>query len=199
MKINIQEGLKKLLFYNNICLIVCIFCAVCFFTSNFLIHSYQKQKVYEIQQNGLIGPIEVTNKSVIYKINVYFSGRLSSKYISGEVLDENEDTLYEFGKDLWHEEGYDSDGHWSESERRMKVYLTFSEKGKYYLKFYTDKMNMDNITITISRLVASYIPHLGIGMIFFIFLLIIWLKMNKEWIKPKIDIINDKLMDMLEE
>ena len=199
MLINPQQRKKNLLFYNNICLIVCIFCALCFFTAWNLQNSKFTEKTYNLQENSIVGPIKVENKSLIYKVKAYFNGRNSSSYISGEVLDEDKDTLYEFGKDLWHEEGYDSDGHWSESERDMVANLTFSEKGIYYLKFNTEENSMDNITITISVSRGSYIPHLQAGTSFMLILLFVWLFMNRKWVSEKLVALNDILEEMSEE
>ena len=119
MLINPQQRKKNNLFYNNICFIVCIFCILCFSTGLFLQNSTIKEKKYTSTKDYIVGPIKVPDKNQVFKITAFFNGSNSSTYITGEVLDENEDTLYEFGKDLWHEEGYDSEGHWSEADRKM--------------------------------------------------------------------------------
>ena len=199
MKIDINQRLKNNIFYNNICLIVCLFCIICFFTSINLEHTVEKEKTYDLQENSMVGPIEITDKSAIYYIKAYFGGFNTSNYISGEVLNEEQDTLYEFGKDLWHEEGYDSEGHWSESDRVMSANLTFSEKGKYYLQFHTEENNMDKIKITIKRMQASDIPHLEAGIIFFIIILILWLKVNWDWFLEVFNELNEKLLDAMED
>ena len=62
-------------------------------------------------------------------------GSNKSVYLSGEVQDADRDTLYEFGKEMWHEDGYDSEGYWSESDRDMKASLSFTELGTYYVQF----------------------------------------------------------------
>ena len=196
MLINPQLKKKNLLFYNNICFIVCIFCILCFFTGWKLQDSKITEKTYNLQENTIVGPIKVTDKSQVYRVKAYFSGRNTSSYISGEVLDENEDTLYEFGKDLWHEEGYDSEGHWSESERNMTANLTFSEKGTYYLKFNTEEGTMNLITITISRQMGSYIAHLQAGVSFMLILIMIWIILNQKWVKEKLVVLNDVLEEM---
>ena len=195
MKIDIYSTINKNIFTNNICIIVCIFCALCFLTADKLEHSIVKKQDYNISQNNMIGPVIVDSKSSIYKIEADFYGKNSSDYISVEVLDEDKDTLYEFGKDLWHEEGRDADGYWSEGDTKMKAHLSFSEKGKYYLLFNTEKNNISEILITIYKLKASYIPHLKMGMIFLIILLIFWLPKNWNWFKEGVETFCDKHFD----
>ena len=138
------------------------------------------------------------DKNQVFKITAYFNGDNSSTYISGEVLDKNEDTLYEFGKDLWHESGYDSEGSWSESDRKMVANITL-EKGTYFLKFHTEENSMKNIVITVIQQKGSYIAHLQAGTSFMIFLLIVWLFINRKWVKEKLVALNDKLEEMSEE
>ena len=119
MIIRPQQKLKDKLFYNNLTLIVVIFSIICFVTSMLLQSTFYYNKTMNYLNEGqIVGPIKVKNKPVICKIMADFSGNNTSSYLSGEVLDENKDTLYEFGKDLWHESGYDSDGYWSESDRK---------------------------------------------------------------------------------
>lgn len=199
MLINPQQRKKNNLFYNNICLIVCLFCILCFGTAYSLQNSNITEKTYRMKQNFIVGPIKVTNGSKVYRVEAYFSGNNSSSYISGEVLNEDKDTLYEFGKDLWHEEGYDSDGHWSESVRRMVANLTFSEKGTYYIQFNTEESSMDNITIRIRLQKGSYIAHLQVGTILMLLVLIIWIPLNGKWVREKLVVLNDKLEEITDE
>ena len=173
MRIYPQRVLQDRLLINNVCIIVCIFCLLCFFTA--LSQQNAKTKEYQYgtlpKEGILLGPIEVDKKSQIFKVNAHFSGSNTSTYISGEVLDKDKDTLYEFGKDLWHEEGYDSEGHWSEAERNLSAYLTFSEKGTYYIKMMAEEGAAGNISVSISRQKSSYVAHLEVGSIFFMLML----------------------------
>lgn len=196
MIINPQNKLKENLFYNNICLIVCIFCIICLATSIFYENSLKKEQgFFNLKENSLYGPIKITNQNAIYKITAHFNGIRTSTYISGEVLDENKDTLYEFGKDLWHEEGYDSEGHWSESDRYMYVYLTFSEKGTYYIQFRTEEGLMQNISLKFQLLNGSYVAHYEIGTIFFILILIMFYITNTHWIHTKFNELKEAFED----
>lgn len=197
MRIIPQQKLRDNLLYNNICIIVCIFSIICFATSMFFHNSTVKEKTfYDLQENSTFGPIKIADTSQVYKIIAYFNGDNTSSYISGEVLDQDKDTVYEFGKDLWHESGYDSEGYWSESERRMVADLTFSEKGTYYIKFNTEENSMKFLTITVQLKKGSYVAHLEVGAMFLIFAALIWSMLNKKWLKEKLIILNDKLEEM---
>ena len=197
MRIIPQQKLRDRLLYNNICFIVCIFCIVCFVTALFYQHSFVKEKTfYDLRENAIFGPIKIDNKSQVYRVTAYFSGDNTSSYISGEVLDEDKDTIYEFGKDLWHESGYDSEGYWSESERRMSADLTFSEKGTYYIQFNTEENSMKFIKITVQLKKGSYVAHLEVGSLALLLVLFVWIFINKKWVKEKLVVLNDKLEEM---
>ena len=196
MIINPKDKQKENLFYNNICIIICIFCIACFSTALFFQISNTKSAKYtNLQENSTYGPIKVTNRNVIYKITAHFSGMNTSTYILGEVLDGNKDILYDFGKDLWHEEGYDSEGHWSESSREMSANLTFSEKGTYYIRFKTEEGSINNIQIKIELLKGSYIAHLQAGTLFMILLIILFCSANARWIGEKLTELKESMED----
>jgi len=211
MKIDPQRKLKDLIFYNNLSLIVCMFCIICFVTSMFFQNSVKQERTdYTLKEGAIYGPIKITNTKQIYRIIATFSGSNSDTYISGEVLDEDKDTVYEFGKDLWHEEGDDSDGHWSEDDRKMTADLTFSEKGTYYLQFGSDtdsnlandpnKLNfIPSISITMELMNGSYVAHLQVGSIILLLVIFIFWFLNREWINGKMAVLNEKLEEMSDE
>lgn len=191
MKIDPQRKLKNRIFYNNLCLLVSVFCIICFITSMFFQNSIKHQKTfYNVKENAIYGPIKISNTKSVYRIIATFTGMDSDTYISGEVLNEDKDTVYEFGKDLWHEQGYDSDGHWSESDRNMTTDLTFSEKGTYYIQFSSDdnagRTIIPAINLTIETMNGSYVAHLQIGAIFLLIVICIFCFSNTEWVKEKL-------------
>ena len=110
-------------------------------------------------------------------------------------MDKDKDTLYEFGKDLWHESGYDSEGYWSESDRKMTAYLTFGEKGVYYIQFRTDENSIRDINITIEHQRGSYIAHFKVGTLFLLIIMIVGYFINTEWINTKVKIIYEKILE----
>ena len=200
MIIRPQQKLKDKLFYNNLTLIVVIFAIICLVTSMLLQSTFYYNKTMNYLNEGqIVGPIKVKNKPVICKVMAHFSGENTSSYLSGEVLDENKDTLYEFGKDLWHESGYDSDGYWSESDRKMTAYMTFKDKGTYYIQFNTDKKNMYNISVTMQLVRNSYVAHSKAGTLALMLAMIVFYLLNASWVYEKFSIINDKLADMSED
>ncbi len=196
MKINPQQKLKDILFYNNICLIVAVFCVICFITALFLQNSYAGKPVYILEKNdSTFGPIKVTDKSKVYRAEVYFLGSDSSSYVSGEILDENGDTVYEFGKDLWHESGYDAEGYWSESDNVMTADLTFSKKGTYYIQFRTEENNIRQVRISMRLKKGSYIPHMQAGTIFLLLIIFIFSAYNPKWMKQKMIEFKEEMED----
>ena len=193
--------LENNLFYNTICLIMVIFCCACFWTSLNMENTVVTKKSYNYLQEGSIyGPIKVKKgQSKICTIKANFTGDNTNTYLSGEVLDEDKDTLYEFGKDFWHESGYDSEGYWSESERNMKADLTFSEEGTYYIQFNTEDNSMYNINVRIEVKKGTGIPHLMMGTIVLILLCIIFFFNNKFWIEEFAEKANYALEEMCDD
>jgi len=196
MKINPQNKLRKNFFYNNLCIIVCIFCIVCLSTAL----SYHNSKITNYHLSSLkdgatVGPINITNKSTICRIQVISYANNYSTYISGEVLDNEYDTLYEFGKELWHESGYDSEGYWSEGVSSLTANLTFSEKGTYYIRFYDEQKSMFAIHIIIDLQKGSYIPHFQVGTLSLIFILLIWYFINRRWANEKLALAYEALKE----
>lgn len=201
MKINPQQKLRDKLFFNNICIIICVFCIVCYCTALSLQKSSKQHYEFSsLPNNAIVGPIKINDKSAVYKVTATFYGNNSAVYLSGEVLDADKDTIYEFGKDLWHESGYDSEGYWSESERQMVAYLTFSEKGTYYLQFNSDNnYNLNNLLIRLDLQKGSSVAHSQVGTIFMILIMIAGYFLNKKWGNEKVTIIMDKIRDELDD
>ncbi len=210
MIIDPKKKIRDLHFYNNLLIIVVIFCITCFITSISLENGGQtKSYSGTIKQGQLFGPIKIEkNKPKIYIIKSSFYGDNSSTYITGEVLDENKDTLYEFGKDLWHESGYDSDGYWSDSDRNMQVKLTFSEPGTYYIQMGEEtetssyrSYNAPSNTASGSSLQiisarSSGIPHLMIGTYFLLGAIFIFIFLNPQWVGERLEGWNERLGEM---
>ena len=209
MIIDPKKKIRDLYFYNNLLLMVIVFCIACFVTSIFLEYGGQTRSYSGTIRSGqTFGPIKIEkNKPKIYIIKSSFWGDNSSTYIIGEVLDENKDTLYEFGKDLWHESGYDSDGYWSESDRNMQVKLTFSEPGTYYIQMGEEKgigtgsysrfkTRSSGSSLQIISARSSGIPHLMMGGYFLLAALIIFVGLNPKWVGEKLAALNERLGEM---
>lgn len=198
MLVDPKQKLRNRYFYNNLLLILSVFALLCIFTSICLEINSPRVKRYSFLQEGqTFGPIVVAkNRPVIYEIKSHFRGINDSSYIYGEVLDEEKDTLYEFGKDSWHESGYDSEGYWSESDMSMTSKLAFSEPGTYYIKLSTENNKLSQFNIVLSRKSGSGIPHLMMGCYTLLLLTIAFIMLNISWVKEKMVQLNDKLEDM---
>jgi hypothetical protein len=96
---------------------------------------------------GLIGPVEIKKDNTVCTIKSYQDVALNqSSFLTGNVLDENKQYLFGFGKDLWNEEGNDDEGYWHETENNYETRVTFPIKGKYYFEFETEATDPNQIS-----------------------------------------------------
>ena len=194
MIINSSKKYRDLYFYNNLLLIVVIFSVICFGTY-FKIEFQKTTKVYnnKVRSGQMFGPITIKkDKPLIYTIksnSAFLKNR--SIYFSGEVLDKNKDVLYEFGKEFWHESGYDSEGHWSESDTHMEAKLAFTEPGTYYIRIFQE--GKAYCQMSIEKKYASGIPHLMTGTWFLLAACIIFGILNPHYIKEVCERIDESL------
>lgn len=128
---------------------------------------------------NIIGPIDIKSKGSVYYIEIIASLPVHSwSFIEGEVLNSEQEYLYSFGKELWHEAGRDSDGAWRENRNKYNMKATFPKKGQYYLSFKADSgasrfYNTQNttpnsMTVTISQKRGSALPHFWFGLVLII-------------------------------
>ena len=197
MIVSPKQKKENLFFYNNLMLIVTVFCLVCFFTYYNVESQTIAKRTYSLDEGSTYGPIVVKKgQPKICKIKSAMYGDNQSIYFSGEVLDEEKETLYEFGKDLWHESGYDSEGYWSESDRNMEARLAFTEPGTYYIQFHTDENRMNQIGLEIVVKKGSGIPHLMMGTDLLLLVIIFFILLNREWVAENLEKLNDALEEM---
>ncbi len=114
-----------------------------------------------------IGPITVQRYKEVYEISIA-SGlpENSWAFVEGEVLDAEKDYLFSFGKELWHETGYDSDGAWRESDNNYSMKITFPQPGQYYINLKTEgSFTPDAVQVNISKKRGSSIPHMVFGVL----------------------------------
>lgn len=198
MLVKPQQKHRDKIFYNNL-LLICAIAAIVFFWNAISLCGDTAIKTYEpnyLNENTTFGPIVIDKKPRIFKIKANFFGRMSSSYLTAEVQDEDGETLYEMGKDFWHEEGYDSEGYWSESDSDLSAYLTFKDKGTYQLQFSTDEGNMKDISISIKEIKKSYVPFYMFGSLLLFIVLIVFYLLNRQWVHEKAEMINEKLEEM---
>jgi hypothetical protein len=112
-----------------------------------------------------IGPITIQKYKEVYEITIVSSLPENSwAFVEGEVLDAEKDYLFSFGKELWHETGYDDEGAWRESDNSYSMKLTFPQPGQYYLNLKSSgSYNPDAVQVTISKTRGSSIPHFVFG------------------------------------
>lgn len=135
--------------------------------------SAQKNNSFEITtveakpNPSFLGPIRVTKPMEVFEISIKAqTPRQSWSFIQGEVLNSNHEYLFAFGKELWHETGYDSDGSWTDSQNEYDMRITFPETGLYYLNFKIEGNKLLNhVGVTISKKRGSALPHFWFGII----------------------------------
>ncbi|MGN0018145.1 MAG: hypothetical protein ACI37S_03795 [Candidatus Gastranaerophilaceae bacterium] len=198
MKVDPKQKIKDIFFYNNLILIIGIFCFVCFITYFSIESKKVTTKTYShLTENAIYGPIVVKQgQPKVCEIKGYMFGNNHSVYFSGEVLDADKETLYEFGKELWHEDGYDSEGYWSESDRNMTTKLSFTEPGTYYIQFNTDNNRMKSMQLQITTKKGSGLPHLMVGFYMLIIAGLFFVLLNRKWVCETLDVINDWLEEI---
>ena len=198
MKIN--PNLKKIntIFYNNLCIIALVFVVLCFSSCIDCLQNVKPiSSSYNIKNGQIIGPIKVTKKPVVYQLEAIFYGNNSALDFSAEVLDSNKDTLYEVGKDFWHESGYEGGEYWVESDTKMVARLNFYNIGTYYIRFVHNRPNTGNsLKVTIKKPTSgSYVPYFIFGFWLFIISIFAFVGNNFEWIKAALTRINDSMED----
>jgi hypothetical protein len=149
-----------------------IFSLISFITAFFF--SLDKKQItrdsFSLGSPALSGPIYVKKHRETYNIEVTANiPKQSWMFIEGEVLDGEKDYLFSFGKELWHETGYD-DGYWVENKNNYNIKVTFPNPGRYYLNFKIDNPYSYNssktaFVVAISKKNGSSIPHLWFGII----------------------------------
>lgn len=123
---------------------------------------------------GTVGPVQIGEANSVVKVEIaqYLSKNRAWSFITGELLDANQNYLTGFGDELYYEEGWDSDGHWVESDRQFEDKLTIRKPGQYYFKFNVESNapadRLPAIRVEISKKMASSIPHFAGGIILLI-------------------------------
>ena len=143
-----------------------IFAIICFVTSIFFDSNVGNPiKTTLPNTGGTIGPIEVKKDKAVYSIKVSQSMNTNQwSNVEGNVLDNNKQYLFGFGKELWDEDGTEYDpedgtnSYWHESDTNYDAKLTFPKRGIYYLQFETEMSNpvdIGNINVEIMQKQAS--------------------------------------------
>lgn len=121
----------------------------------------------ETKKMAMIGPLIVPHYQAVYEVSIASPLPVNSwSFVEGEILDAQKEYLFSFGKELWHETGYDSDGAWRESDNSYSMKVTFPKPGQYYLNLKTEGSHItDTVQVTISKKRGSTIPHIVFGIV----------------------------------
>ncbi len=200
MTIDPNQEKENLFFINNLCLILSIFSLIYFITAICLMGSGTPIKECKFQ-DGMEIPIEIKDKAQVYKVEAHYTGRINGENVSitGEVTNDEGETLYEFGKDMWFEEGRDDEGYWSDSSRDMSIELAFKDKGKYKIKLHKEgaanNAINNSIEIRIKNKVKSYVGFTQAGIGALILALLVFYIFNASWVNSGIGNMFEEMSD----
>lgn len=149
------------------------FAVICFMTSMIMNSDETKPIVATLTaEGGIIGPFEVKKDRSVYLIEAWQTmGNRDWSFLQGELLDQNQQYLFGFGKELWHEEGRDSDGRWTEGPTNYDIKMTIQKKGNYFIRFSTEKKSsrsIGEITVRVSQKRGSSLGHFVMGIFCFV-------------------------------
>ncbi len=120
-------------------------------------------------QGGTVGPIQTTQDNQVLEVD--FRQRINGygwAYISGEIEDAEQEALFGFGGEAWHEQGND-DGHWDEREENFDIKVTVPAKGTYYAAFEVEQQPGQPVggqmDVVITPKAGSAVPHFAAGLI----------------------------------
>lgn len=122
---------------------------------------------------GTVGPFEIEEPGTVVSVAVRQSVPIGAwSFVTGELLDANQEYLTGFGDEMWHETGQDSEGRWEDSETAYDVKLTLSEAAEYYFRFNVETnvqtSELSPIRVEIERRLASAVPHFAGGILLLI-------------------------------
>lgn len=120
----------------------------------------------------LAGPFEVDKYRAVYGLDLKISGlpQNSWTYLEGELLDEEQNYLFSFGRELWHETGVSEGEYWSESRTAHDLKFTIARPGRYYLNLKLDAGEIggavpDSVSLKLTRRLGSAMPHALFGLL----------------------------------
>ncbi|MDA9817847.1 hypothetical protein N9C35_02265 [Flavobacteriaceae bacterium] len=143
---------------------------------------FTAKATFSPENNAIIGPIYTKKHKETYNISILANIPLQSwSFIEGEVLDSSKEYLFSFGKELWRESGYDSEGPWQENNNSYDVNITLPKVGIYYLNFKTENaQKLKSFSVIVNKKNGSSLPHLWFGIFTLIIGIILHEKRNIE-------------------
>lgn len=84
---------------------------------------------------GIIGPLEVPDANTLYEFTAIRSVPYGAwSFVGIELMNDDGEYLMGFGDEFWAEQGYDSDGQWSESYNRYETNIVIPSTGVHFIK-----------------------------------------------------------------
>ena len=170
-----NQKVKKSL-WEDPSVIFIAFGLICFLTTLIMNGRVSKSLKQTISADvAEIGPIDVKKDRSVLELNAEQRHLTSGQwnYIRGEVLDQDKNYLFSFGKELWAESGYDSEGPWQESDKSMRSKFTIQKAGTYYIRLTSENSQTaktayekdTNITVSVVQKRGSSLPHFIAGLL----------------------------------
>ena len=99
----------------------------------------------------IVGPFPLSERGSVYRINLQTSIPDNSEVWAGvELLDEQQEMINAVDYDFWRESGYDSDGHWSESDTSHDFPFRLESPGLYYARVFLDEASAKSASLRVS-------------------------------------------------
>lgn len=193
--IYIEEEFNQLTLISYLGFILFGFSILCFFTSAYFSSEINQSHFETSNTGGTLSPLTITDDHTVCELTVsqqistpststskFGSNYENWSYISIDVLDENDHTLYNLGNDLWSASGVDQGYGWSESDLSFDTKITFEEKGTYYIDIKTESPHQEltnKVIIDMKYQNGSSLPHkvlgilsllVSIGMLLFVYI-----------------------------
>lgn len=161
------------------------FAGLCFLTSFFLNMDVGSSVEQTIPlSGGDVGPIEVKEDYSVYRIAVAQTLNAYGmwSFVGGEVLDEQKEYLFGFGKELWKDRGVDYEGYaWSEQDTTFDLKVTFPKKGAYFLRFSIETnqpSGAGSVMVKVTPKQGSSLAHFILGILSLIGAVGLWMWVN---------------------
>jgi len=153
-------------------IIMILFGIVSLITSAFFTMDAGKPVTFQLPaQGGTVGPITTKQKDTVLLLDVsQYMNENGWIFVEGEVQNADEEYLFGFGDELWHESGYD-EGPWTEWHTDFDLKVTLPDEGTYYLGFTTQSKPPATapIVVKVEQKVGSTVPHFAAGLLGLIF------------------------------
>lgn len=153
---------SKTLAYTRAAALLLLFAVICAFTAMIMnINVGQPLVAQQLDTNGgMLGPFRIADDGTVLEIKVWQNpDRESWNFVAGSVLDAEQNYLFGFGDEMWHETGYD-EGYWSETKNSYDAKIRLPQ-GQYYLNFETEikpGSTPGPVSVRVERQLGSSLP-----------------------------------------